>query len=61
MKIGILTLHSQINYGGVLQAYAMQNALKDMGHDTVIIDHWLTPDNQHLKGPFGKPFLQKIK
>ena len=45
MKIGILTLHSQINYGGVLQAYAMQNTLKDMGHDAVIIDCWLTPNN----------------
>ena len=61
MKIGILTLHSQINYGGVLQAYAMQKTLKDMGHDAVIIDHWLTPDNEPLKGPIGKPFLQKIK
>lgn len=38
MKIGILTLHSQINYGGVLQAWAMQKALEEQGHDAIILD-----------------------
>ena len=28
MRIGILTLHSQTNYGGVLQAYALQNKVR---------------------------------
>ncbi len=45
MKIGILTFHSQLNYGGVLQCWALQTALKKMGHEVVVIDRWLTPDN----------------
>ena len=28
MKIGILTFHSQLNYGGVLQCWALQTALE---------------------------------
>ncbi len=33
MKIGILTLWLNTNYGGILQAYALQKKLRDMGHD----------------------------
>ena len=38
MKIGILTLPLHNNYGGILQAYALQTILKRMGHDAVVID-----------------------
>ena len=38
MKIGILTLHSQINYGGVLQAYALQRVLRNKGYDAEEVD-----------------------
>ncbi len=38
MKIGILTLSPRNNYGGILQAYALQTVLKRMGHDAVVID-----------------------
>lgn len=50
MKIGILTLHSQTNYGGVLQAFALQETLKSLGHDVVIIDRWMDVHNCTLKG-----------
>jgi len=53
MKIGILTFHSQLNYGGVLQCWALVQALKGMGHEVVVIDRWVTPDNSLLDGPFG--------
>ena len=52
MKIGILTFHSQLNYGGILQAYAMQMALQAMGHEAVVVDRWLDEHNGHLFGPF---------
>lgn len=39
MKIGILTFHKVLNYGAVLQAYALYEALKAMGHDPFIIDY----------------------
>lgn len=37
MKIGILTLPFNNNYGGYLQAYALMKVLKDMGHDVELI------------------------
>lgn len=39
MKIGIFTFHSAINYGAVLQAYALQEYLKSLGHNVSIIDY----------------------
>lgn len=39
MKIGILTFHSALNYGAVLQAYASVHFLRSLGHDAYVIDH----------------------
>lgn len=39
MKIGILTQPLQANYGGILQNYALQQVLKQMGHDVWTIDY----------------------
>lgn len=39
MKIGILTFHYGANYGGVLQCYALQEILKQNGHDVYIINY----------------------
>ncbi len=38
MKIGILTLPLHTNYGGILQAYALQTVLERMGHNVVVFD-----------------------
>lgn len=38
MKIGILTQPLINNYGGLLQAYALQSTLKEMGHEVWIIN-----------------------
>lgn len=39
MKIGIVTFHFPLNYGAMIQAYAMQQYLIGKGHDTYIIDY----------------------
>lgn len=39
MKLGILTFHSAHNYGAVLQAYGLQEYLKQHGHDVYVIDY----------------------
>jgi hypothetical protein len=39
MKIGILTFHRAQNYGAVLQCFALQEHLRLLGHDVVIIDY----------------------
>lgn len=45
MKIGILTLPLHTNYGGILQAYALQTILENMGHEVVVFD---TPNEYPL-------------
>ena len=39
MKTGILTFHCAHNYGAVLQAYALQEFLKSLGHEVEVIDY----------------------
>ena len=39
MKIGILTFHRAANYGAVLQCYALQEFLKQMGFDVSVLDY----------------------
>ncbi len=48
MNIGILTHHLGINYGGILQCYALSATLQRMGHTPVVIQrepnsNWKTP------------------
>ena len=38
MRIGILTLTLHNNYGGILQAYALQTVLERMGHEVVVFN-----------------------
>lgn len=40
MKIGVITIVLNENYGGILQAYALQKILKDMGHEVTLIDRY---------------------
>ena len=64
MKIGIITLPLHFNYGGILQNYALQKILKDMGHDPYTIefqDTFNTPYNPivYIKRMLKKYILRK--
>lgn len=53
MRIGILTLPLHTNYGGILQAYALQTVLETMGHEVKVISR-----NINYKLPLWKtPFV----
>ncbi len=65
MKIAILTYHRSQNYGALLQAVALREALREMGNDVYFIDYW---PNYHknlyknldwglLRLPYGKESL----
>lgn len=41
MKIGIVTQPLKANYGGILQNFALQQVLKNMGHEPITIDYIL--------------------
>lgn len=47
MNIGILTLPLHTNYGGLLQAYALQTTLQRLGHNAVVLD---TPKKKRISG-----------
>lgn len=58
MRIGVVTLPLHTNYGGILQAYALQRVLQDMGHDAVLLDSY--PQCPRMK-PFPLQQLAYLK
>ena len=38
MRIAIVTLPLHVNYGGLLQAYALKHCLESMGHEVTVLD-----------------------
>lgn len=49
-KIGIITIHKIVNYGSVLQAYALQQICEQKGFCVNIIDYHF-PNDYHLSKP----------
>ena len=75
MRIAILTLPIHSNYGGILQAYALQTTLQRLGHEVEILqkDCWIPPlrdlmpryirrvGAKLLKRPSQEIFIEKNK
>ena len=62
MKIGILTLPLHTNYGGILQAYALQTALKRIGHEAILLDQgWIKQSKMKSLLSNIKWFLKSIR
>lgn len=59
MKIGILTLPLHTNYGGILQAYALQTVLERMGHDVKVLNLDRSPKRFSISGIF-LTFVKRI-
>ncbi len=60
MKIGIVTLPFNSNYGGILQAYAIQSVLKKMGHEVETVNRVSKGMPISLKVlSFGKRFVKR--
>jgi hypothetical protein len=67
MKIGVLTLPLHNNFGGILQAYALQKALRGLGYKAVLIDRlkyvsagpWYKKYPIYLKRAILKHLLRK--
>lgn len=55
MRIAILTIPLNANYGGILQAYALQTTLENLGgHDVVVLDN---PYLLKMPPKFLRPFV----
>lgn len=59
MKIGILTFHFGINYGGVLQCYALQTFLEQQGHVVEIIN-FIPPKFRYSSWWKGNGYRQSL-
>lgn len=55
MRIGIVTLCLHANYGGILQAYALAEVLRRMGHDAVQLQPY--PYYRLLHSPLVMPLV----
>lgn len=63
MRIAILTLPLHTNYGGILQAYALQTVLERMGHEVCLVEKRRKPITLPLwKTPlvYGKRILKNV-
>ena len=56
MRIGIITFHRAINYGAVLQSYALQQFLLKKNFDVCIIDY----ENDHIKKQYKSFFVSSL-
>lgn len=54
MKIAVLTQPLATNYGGILQAWALQHVLRGMGHAAIAIDRQFDGRQGALRRLFGK-------
>lgn len=65
-KIGIITFHRAVNYGAVLQTYALQKTLTKLNIDNAVIDYrcpFITNEYKpfHIKkGKFAKSAVQSV-
>ena len=61
-RIGILTVHRSLNYGAVLQAYALNRVLINNGFDSQIIDYIseAVENREHKKSFTPKEVLKRI-
>ena len=70
MRIAIVTLPLHVNYGGLLQAYALKHCLESMGHEVTVLDRKVKmPLPPVWKAPFiyvkrllqGKPMSEVFR
>ena len=57
-RIGILTLHFHINYGGIIQAAALYRFLEDNGFEPVLLRK--EPENQNAAGRMLRNLLRHL-
>lgn len=59
MKIGVLTLTLHTNYGGILQAFALQTVLERMGHKVEVLNRPFLPSKTRWRD-IPKRIIKKL-
>lgn len=63
-RIGIITYHRAINYGAILQAYALQRKIRELGFESVILDYrsdYLEKRHRKRKMKYCKTFKDVLR
>lgn len=60
MRVGIVTQPLQNNYGGILQNWALQQVLKDLGHEPITLDVGLRYGYGRYALSVGKYFADRL-
>ena len=61
MNFGIITFHRAVNYGAVLQTYALQEALKNLNIDSEVIDYRDNIIDNRFKFFYNKSLKKLVK
>ena len=60
MRIGIVTQPLEMNYGGILQNWALQQVLKTLGHEPVTIDAYQRYSTPHYAVNWTRALLKRL-
>ena len=61
-KLGILTFNRALNYGAILQAYAMKRVCEDLGFESHVVDYNKgTDDGPHPVRARSSSFITKYR
>lgn len=60
IKIGIITFHNAINYGALLQTYALQKSITNMGYEVAVIDYSNPNIDKKRKKPCWKEYRNPL-
>lgn len=60
MRIGIVTQPLEMNYGGLLQNWALQQVLKNMGHEPITIDAYQRYAPFHFAFNWTRALLKRL-
>lgn len=60
MKTGILTLPLHCNYGGILQAYALQEFLRKEGHEVILLERQKNLSDENLGSRLYKCLCKQV-
>ena len=52
MKVGLITILDNINFGTILQAYALANKIESFGHKVCFINYWRPNSSDVKSGEF---------
>ena len=60
IRVGILTFHAGPNYGAVLQTFALQTTIEEMGYQVCVMDRWVDAGNSAVRGPFKRGMVRGL-